>query len=153
MQSAHRSSGTIRESLKSQLHTLVSVERSMLETWLKVQESNAESLANDQHVRETAGQLLNESPPTDGQPEAVAQTPPATAPTPAALRAKLTQELASGMSSHQFASYFLADRNQRIVASSNVEARRSNDREVRGVSLALSRRANDRQRRFRASCA
>ncbi len=100
---------TISDNLQSQLHTLVNVERSMLETWLKVQESNAESLANDQHIRETAAQLL-----------AGAQS---TAAPITALHARLAQELASGMSSHQFVSYFLADKNQRIVASSNIELR------------------------------
>src|SRR4029079_8020509 len=42
---------TMKASLRSQLQTLLSVERSMVDTWLKVQESNAESLANDQQVR------------------------------------------------------------------------------------------------------
>ena len=44
---------TMKASLQSELQTLLNIERSMLETWLKVQESNAESLANDQQVRET----------------------------------------------------------------------------------------------------
>src|SRR6185295_5058716 len=43
---------TMKASLRSQLQTLLSVEKSMVETWLKVQESNAESLANDQQIRE-----------------------------------------------------------------------------------------------------
>src|SRR4051794_3584086 len=38
---------TMEASLHSELETLVSVQRSMLETWLKIQESNAQSLAND----------------------------------------------------------------------------------------------------------
>src|SRR5687767_13282826 len=45
---------TMKASLGSQLETLLSVERAMLDTWLKVQQSNAESLANDRHVRELA---------------------------------------------------------------------------------------------------
>jgi eukaryotic-like serine/threonine-protein kinase len=49
---------TMRQNLQSQLETLLNVERSMLETWLKVQESNAESLANAPHVREITSQLL-----------------------------------------------------------------------------------------------
>src|SRR5262245_8725904 len=36
---------TMKESLRSELSTLLSVEQSMVETWLKVQEANAESLA------------------------------------------------------------------------------------------------------------
>src|SRR4051812_26067849 len=54
---------TMKASLSSQLQTLLSVERSMVETWLKVQESNAESLANDQHVREIVAQMLAASQP------------------------------------------------------------------------------------------
>jgi serine/threonine protein kinase len=120
---------TIRDNLQSQLHTLVSVERSMLETWLKVQESNAESLANDQHIRETVAQLLAGAPSTiDGQPRPATESPATAAPVPAAavpaaLHARLAQELASGMSAHQFVSYFVADKNQQIVASSNIELR------------------------------
>ncbi len=114
---------TIRENLQSQLHTLASVERSMLETWLKVQESNAESLANDQHVRETATQLLALAQGATDGPASAPTEPLAATANPAALHARLAQELASGMSSHQFVSYFLADKNQRIVASSNIELR------------------------------
>src|SRR5437763_10915655 len=54
---------TMKASLGSQLQTLLSVERSMIETWLKVQESNAESLANDQQIRELAAQLLDATQP------------------------------------------------------------------------------------------
>ncbi len=115
---------TIRENLQSQLHTLVTVEWSMLETWLKVQESNAESLANDQHIRETAAQLLAGSQSTtDGKGRAAPEASPTMAAIPTTPHARLAQELASGMSAHQFVSYFLADKNQRIVASSNIELR------------------------------
>src|SRR3954470_15056622 len=55
---------TMKASLRSQLLTLLSVERSMVETWLKVQESNAESLANDQQIREVAAQLLTATQPS-----------------------------------------------------------------------------------------
>ncbi len=112
---------TIHENLESQLSALSNVERSMLETWLKVQEANAESLANDQQTRETAAQLLALSQAT---PEADAPTAGRPAPpTIAALDNRLSQELAPGMSSHQFVGYFLADRNQKIIASSNIELR------------------------------
>src|SRR5437763_609888 len=49
---------TMKASLKSELATLVSLQRSMLETWLKIQESNAQSLANDPQVREIAAQII-----------------------------------------------------------------------------------------------
>ena len=41
---------TMKASLQSELETLLSIERSMLETWLKIQESNAQALANDPSV-------------------------------------------------------------------------------------------------------
>src|SRR5437762_8417555 len=55
---------TMKASLRSQLQTLLSVERSMVETWLKVQEQNVESLANSQHIRELVIQILAASQPT-----------------------------------------------------------------------------------------
>src|SRR3954469_17039475 len=83
---------TMKASLSSQLQTLLNVECSMVETWLKVQESNAESLANGQHIRELASQLLaatqpsiaGENPaPSEQQPAAA--TTPTTSPSVAAL--------------------------------------------------------------------
>jgi serine/threonine protein kinase len=115
---------TMKESLRSQLQTLLNVERSMLETWLKVQESNAESLANDQQIRELAAQLLAVTQPTiDGTATAPSESQPAvTMPSSvAALNARLAQELAPGMSSHEFVSYFVANKQQKVLASSNTE--------------------------------
>jgi serine/threonine protein kinase len=110
---------TMQGSLHSQLETLLTIERSMLETWLKVQESNAQSLANDQQIREVAAQLLAASQPAidtgDGPVES--SQPPSLA----ALNARLGQELGPGIQAHQFVSYFLADKQFRILASSNVE--------------------------------
>jgi serine/threonine protein kinase len=114
---------TMRAGLQSQLETLLSVERQMLETWLKIQESNAESLANDQQVRTVANEILAaHQPPIEGDSPPPGETPRAPA-TRLSLPAqsRLAQELAPGMSSHQFVSYFLADKQQRILASSNVE--------------------------------
>ncbi len=48
----------MRNSLKTELTTLLSVERAMLEKWFKIQETNALTLANDQQVRRTVGQLI-----------------------------------------------------------------------------------------------
>src|SRR5690348_1179000 len=55
---------TMKASLSSQLQTLLNVEKSMIETWLKVQESNAESLANDQQIRDVTAQLLAATQPS-----------------------------------------------------------------------------------------
>ena len=53
---------TMREGLESQLQTIVDLEASMLETWSHVQESNAQSLANNVDIRQTIYPLL-EAPP------------------------------------------------------------------------------------------
>ncbi len=111
---------TMKENLRAELQTLVSVERAMVETWLKTQESNAESLANDQQIREVAAQLLAVTEPaadeTDGP---TANGRPAVS--VSSLRARLTSELGPGMSSHEFVSFFLANKRQKVIAASNVE--------------------------------
>src|SRR5262245_48598058 len=111
---------TMKASLRSQLQTLLGVERSMVETWLKVQEQNAESLANDQQIREVVAQLLAASQPTvdDAADPATAAKP---APSRAALAARLAHELGPGMSSHDFITFFVADKQQRILASTHPE--------------------------------
>src|SRR4051812_36298513 len=108
---------TMKASLSSQLQTLLGVERSMIETWLKVQESNAESLANDQQIRELAAQLLAAAQPAleDSLVTADSQNPAASV---AVLNARLARELGPGMSSHDFVSYFVANKQQVILASS-----------------------------------
>lgn len=105
---------TMKDSLKSELETLLTVQRSMLETWLKIQESNARSLASDQQVREIIKQTL-----------AAAQS--ATTSTGArhesltTLRARLADELQTGMSAHHFIRFILADTELRILAATSPE--------------------------------
>ena len=98
---------TMCASLSSELQTLVTVQRSMLETWLKIQESNAQSLANDPQVREIAAQIVSAGSTTS-------EIPAADRPS---LQARLSQELAAGMSAHHFVCYLLADKEQRIIAA------------------------------------
>jgi tRNA A-37 threonylcarbamoyl transferase component Bud32 len=109
---------TMKGSLRSQLQTLLSVERSMVDTWLKVQESNAESLANDQQVRAIVAQILAASQPIDPEES---QPPTEKPPSVATLNSRLAQELSPGLSSHEFVSYFVANRRQVVLASSNPE--------------------------------
>ena len=112
---------TMKASLKSELQTLLNVERSMLETWLKVQEANAESLAHDQQVRVAATELLAASQPSLAEDSSAAATKPEPGArrVSAALHARLVQELGPGMTSHQFVSYLLADKQRQIISSTN----------------------------------
>jgi serine/threonine protein kinase len=114
---------TMQASLRSELTTLLNVQRSMLETWLKVQESNAESMANDQQIRAAATEILAATQTISAAAAADNELKPiATArSTITSAQARLTQELGPGMTAHQFVSYFVADKNQKVVASSNAE--------------------------------
>jgi len=112
---------TMKENLRSQLQTLLSVEQSMLETWLRVQEANAESLANDQQIRALAAEILAVSQPPIGDEAAAATISPAARPNIAALNARLAHELGPGMTSHRFVSFFLADKQKTILSASHIE--------------------------------
>jgi len=113
---------TMKASLQSQLETLLNVERSMLETWLKIQESNAESLANDQQVRQTTEQIVAATQPALAPPESTpGQTPLTQQPNLAALHFRLAQELSPGMTAHNFVRYILADKQQRIISATSPE--------------------------------
>lgn len=101
---------TMKHSIRSELQTLLNVQTSMLETWLRVQQAGALSEANDRQVREAVEQLVqfDESPPADAKalPE---------------LMAQLTRDLSPGMTSHDFVGYFVTNREQKILASSSPE--------------------------------
>src|SRR5438067_2459921 len=72
---------TMKASLQSQLTTLLNVQRSMLETWLHIQESNAQSLANDSQVRELAADLIAAAQPAAGSGrENIVETAPPSMP-------------------------------------------------------------------------
>jgi serine/threonine protein kinase len=102
---------TMRESLRSELLTLLRVESAMLDTWFKVQASNAESLANNVDVRAIVYPLLE--PPSE-EDSADSEAAPA-------LRAKLEKSLGPALTAHDYAGYFVADKKKRIVASSNAD--------------------------------
>lgn len=113
---------TMRSSLRSQLETLLNVERSMLETWLQIQESNAQSLANDAQVRELTTQLMATAQPAAGSTPRQAFEPSAQSPpNRSTLQNRLTQELTAGMSAHNFFRYILVDKDLRVVAATSPE--------------------------------
>src|SRR3954463_13756324 len=107
----HQIETTMREGLESQLQTLVDLEKAMLNTWYKSQQSNAQSLANNIDVRQTVYPLLD-----------AASTQPAGAKDQVAtLRAKLDKSLGPALTAHQYSGYIVADKKKRIVAAGRTE--------------------------------
>jgi len=99
---------TMKHNLRSQLETLLNVEVAMLQTWFKVQESNAGTAAADRQTRETIYQLLDlEGDSAPGQ-----ETPQI-----AGLQRELEKELAPLMTAHDYVGYFVADKSKKIVAA------------------------------------
>jgi hypothetical protein len=98
---------TIRDGLKSELQTVVDLEAAMLETWFRVQESNAESMANNIDVRQSIYPLI-EAPIDDAAARAESVE---------VLRAKLQKSLGPSLTAHRYDGYVVADKSQRIVAS------------------------------------
>jgi hypothetical protein len=110
---------TMEDNLRSQMTTLLNVERSMLEKWLKVQESSALTLANSQEIRKTVTQLLASS--VDSTLKA---DPAATAVNPrdlTELHSRLGKELEPAMSAHDFVGFVVADKQLRIVGATYTE--------------------------------
>ncbi len=103
---------TMRENLRSQLQTLLDVETSMLETWIKVQTANASSQANTPTIRNHVYQLLDAVDPTVEQPA----TLPALK-----VHALLQKDLAPALSAGDYFGYFVADKSKRILSASASE--------------------------------
>ena len=108
---------TMEENLHSELQTLLTVERSMLEEWFKVQESSALTLANNRELRKTVSELLATN--ADAKLRAEPAAAGANERTVAEIQARLEKELEAGMSAHDFVGFVVADKQLKIVASDN----------------------------------
>lgn len=108
---------TIRDGLISELSTLRDVEKAMLKRWLALQENSAESLANDQQIRESISQILR----TTSDDAETPIPPTATSAALETVRATLARELSPGMAAHDFTDFIVADKKHRIVAASQHE--------------------------------
>lgn len=100
---------TMRENLRSQLVAFLDVDAAMLENWVKTQTEIVQSLANDLENRETIYSIL-----TEWENEA--------APSPTSEKQKLLKkQLGPAMSSHGYVGFFVADKNNKIIATSHAE--------------------------------
>lgn len=99
---------TMKTTLQTALQTLLTVETEMLTTWFKVQESIAESQANELQFRELVYQLLDEVDPTGTNP---------VLPKESTLHPKLRKKLTSVMTTHGYVGYLIADKSKRILSS------------------------------------
>ena len=109
----HRSiASTMKANLRSQLQTLLSVETEMLQNWIQANSANASALANSQAVRENVYSLIDDLEPDEsGKARG----------NPSETRRTLNKLLSSTLSSHGYAGFFIADKAQRIIASSAEE--------------------------------
>ena len=108
-------SSTMKSNLASELQTLLNVEADMLRTWLASQESNAESMANNDEVRAVASKLISpDAMSAKDTVEGVQQTA-------TDLSEQLATILAPAMNSHDYVGYMLLNREQTILAASEKE--------------------------------
>ena len=98
---------TMEANLRTGLQSFVTLQSAMVEKWLAVQQANARQLADAQPTRTTVYPLLK--PPPDGSSPELGD---------AELHATLSRHLGPTMTAHRYPGYFIADRSQRIVASS-----------------------------------
>lgn len=103
---------TLKESLKSELETLLQVETEMLKTWLVAQESNAESMANNINVRSMILQILDEPPiaGTTAQPLDSADL--------AEFHSHFSDMLAPSLRAQDYNGFVLLDREGKVVMAS-----------------------------------
>ncbi len=111
---------TIKNSVRSELTTLMNIERAMLEKWFKIQESSAITLANDPQIRKLVVELVATSKLLEGQDTADGSSIE-TKRMNLELQTKLKNELDVSMTAHDFVGFVLADRNQRIIAAQTQE--------------------------------
>ncbi len=95
---------TMKANLHSGLKSFRNIETEMLLTWFEVQESNAETQANDREIRQLVYQLL------DDQSQAELDT--------STVLRDLEKSLSPAISSHEYVGYIIADKTQEILAAS-----------------------------------
>ena len=100
---------TMKANLKSGLTTILELETQMLTTWFQVQESNAETQANDLEIRQRVYDLLDAEDDTVDNSAAI---------DPERVRSQLRKSLGPALSSHDYVGYFVVDKSRTIIAAS-----------------------------------
>jgi eukaryotic-like serine/threonine-protein kinase len=103
---------TMKENVASQLEALLKTEAAMLETWLKIQESNAITHASDKELREDVYRLLELPAAAKTLTEATESATDA-----AALRESVRRQLQPALTAHHYEGYAVLDRNSIVLAS------------------------------------
>lgn len=102
---------TMKANVSSQLEALLKTEAAMLETWLKIHESNAMTQAADQGLRNDVYRLL-ELPTVPAGENAAALSPEA-----AALRESIRKQIRPTLTAHHYEGFAILDRNKTVLAS------------------------------------
>lgn len=101
---------TMKENLSSQLQTLLNVETAMLETWLRIQASNAETQANATQTRDMTLKMLSSIDPTNPMPTPLKSSE---------IHRELSKFLSPSMSAHDYHGYILADKSMKILSATS----------------------------------
>ena len=100
---------TIKDNVRSGLTAIVQMESEMLLKWFEVQESTAEALANDAHVRELIYGLIRTDQPESSE-DLISN---------ADLQRQIEKELGPTLEAHDYIGYLLVDKSKQVVASSH----------------------------------
>ncbi len=118
---------TMESNLKSQLTTLLDVEKAMVLKWLSQQETSARTLANNSSFREHVERLVASHSGASANsgvlatPGAGAEAVTRTAPgmTEAELQKEIGQVVAPTLANYEFAGFMITDAKHQVIASSH----------------------------------
>src|SRR5205085_8987852 len=100
---------TMRANVSSQLDALLKTEAAMLETWLRIQESNAITQASDQDLRNDVYRLLETAAAPGGSNAAAAN------PDLAAARESLRKQLQPALTAQHYEGFAILDRSRTVL--------------------------------------
>ena len=102
----------MKASLANELHTLLDADVATLRIWMKLQESTAQTVANDRDVRKVVEEIVALGKAPEGTDAALLVSPQV---------AKLREEIEPLLEAHEYEEFVLVSRDGRILASSRDE--------------------------------